>query len=77
MHFYSRLEVRMPDNKNSGNSDTVHYIDSQGWVHSTPQAAIESSQQFESTSGQYVTGGNCPQDSSYVSNSSDTNSDSK
>lgn len=44
------------------NEGDVVYISADGQVVTSAQEAVEVSQTFEGSSGQYVTGGNCPQD---------------
>lgn len=45
------------------------YIDAEGWAHSSAQECVDANLQIESSQGQYVTGGNCGQDSDNVSDS--------
>lgn len=56
----------MPDPDTVEVGNTTYYIDSEGFLHSTPQEAVEANLQIESVQGQYVTGGNCGQDPSNI-----------
>ncbi len=64
--------------------DKIIYIDANGLAHSTAQECVDANLGIESANGQYVTGGNCGQDSANIptnnsssNNSSNTNSTGK
>lgn len=59
----------MPDDK-------TYYIDANGGVHTTAQDCVDANLAIESVNGQYVTGGNCGQDSSNIQNNNNSTSSS-
>lgn len=48
--------------------NTTYYQDANGYLHSTPQEAVDANLSIESVNGQYVTGGNCGQSSDNIKN---------
>ncbi len=46
--------------------DKIIYVDMNGGAHTTAKECVDANLGIESTNGQYVTGGNCGQDSSNV-----------